>query len=110
MNRFDGSRINIWKQDPTVTGIGVRTVYLPNRVYSGPSDSQIVICGLPVLTPDTSGDFLFLPPGQKIVEDIYNPPVITMDEQNFDSAHTYAVVRQVITMFERVLRVRIKWY
>lgn len=104
-----GSRINIWKQDPTVTAVGVRTVYLPKDVYRGPSDSQITIKGLPELEPDASGDFLYPVPVQSIVEDIYNPPEVTAEEQRFDAAHTFAIVRKVLTMYERVLGITMKW-
>lgn len=104
-----GARINIWKQDPTVTSVGVRTVFLHNNVYRGPSDSQIRICGLPELEPDSCGDFLYPVPRQSVVESIYTPPEITNEEQMFDAAHTYAVVRKVLTMYERVLGVKMKW-
>ena len=104
-----GSRINIWKQDPSVRGLGVRTTYIHNKVNPGPSDSQIAIKGLPTVYPDSNGDFLFPTPEPHIVEDIYNPPEITVVEQKFDAAHTYAVVRKVLTMYQRVLGREIKW-
>ena len=104
-----GSRINIWKQDPSVRGLGVRTTYIHNKVNPGPSDSQIAIKGLPTAYPDSNGDFLFPSPEPHIVEDIYNPPEITVVEQKFDAAHTYAVVRKVLTMYQRVLGREIKW-
>src|SRR3989337_1473231 len=104
-----GSRINIWKQDPSVRGLRVRTTYIHNKVNPGPSDSQIAIKGLPTAYPDSNGDFLFPSPEPHIVEDIYNPPEITVVEQQFDAAHTYAVVRKVLTMYQRVLGREIKW-
>jgi hypothetical protein len=104
-----GSRINIWKQDPTVREPGVRTTFVHNKVYAGPSDSQIAIKGFPPILPDINGDFLFPPPEQYIVEDIYNLPEISEEEQRFDAAHTYAVVRKVLTMYQRVLGRELKW-
>jgi hypothetical protein len=104
-----GSRINIWKQDPTVKELGVRTTFIHNKVDPGPSDPQIVIKGVPIVYPDSNGDFLFPTPVQYVVEDIYNPPKVTFEEKNFDAAHTYAVVRKVLIMFERVLGKKIKW-
>ncbi len=108
-NSFErGCRINIWRQDPTVK-TGVRTVFLPNDVFAGPSDSQIAIKGLPTSYPDENGDFLFPPPKQVIMKDLYNPPEITLEEQRFDAAHTYAVVKKVIIMYERALGKKIQW-
>lgn len=104
-----GSRINIWKQDPSVKELGVRTTFVHNRVDPGPCDSQIIIKGLPLVYPDSNGDFLFPTPDQYVVGDIYNPPTITFLEKSFDAAHTYAIVRKVLIMYERVLGKRIKW-
>ncbi len=104
-----GSRINIWKQDPTVKELGVRTTFVHNKVDAGPGDSQIVIKGVPIIYPDSNGDFLFPTPVQYVVEDINKPPKVTFEEKNFDAAHTYAVVRKVLIMFERVLGKKIKW-
>lgn len=88
-----GSRTRIWKQDPSVAGIATRDVYVHTRVESGPRDSQIKIDGLPSVTPDTNGDFLFDP----------------SSEEAFDAVHTYTVVRQVLTMYQRVLGEKMKW-
>jgi hypothetical protein len=104
-----GSRINIWKQDPTVREPGVRTTFVPNKVYAGPSDSQIAIKGFAPILPDVNGDFLFPPSAQYIVEDLYNLPEVSEAEQRFDAAHTYAVVRKVLTMYQRVLGRELKW-
>lgn len=104
-----GSRINIWKQDPTVREPGVRTTFVHNKVYAGPSDSQIAIKGFAPILPDVNGDFLFPPPGHYIVEDLYNLPEISEAEQRFDAAHTYAVVRKVLTMYQRVLGRELQW-
>lgn len=104
-----GSRINIWKQDPTVQSLGVRTTFIHSKVNSGPGDSQITIKGLPYLSPDSNGDFLITPPAQYVVEDVHKPPVISVEEQRFDAAHTYATVRKVLTMYQRILGRELKW-
>lgn len=108
-DHITGSRINIWKQDPTVKELGVRTTFIHNKVDPGPSDSQIVIKGVPIVYPDLNGDFLFPTPVQHVVEDINNPPKVTFEEKKFDAAHCYAVVRKVLIMFERVLGKKIQW-
>jgi hypothetical protein len=89
-----GSRMRIWKQDPSVTGIELpRTVYIHTLVDDGPKDSQIAIKGLPPVVPDVNRDFLINP----------------SSEEAFDAVHTYAVVRQVLTMYQRVLGEKLNW-
>ena len=81
-----GHRCLIYKQDPSVTALGARTVYIPTVVLNGPADTRIRI-ELPGVTPvarNVGGDFVF---------DAGTP--------QFDCAHTFAVVRQAITMYER---------
>ncbi len=88
-----GARMKIWKQDPTVGELGIRKVYIHTKVNPGPRDSQIKIEGVPVLYPDVNGDFLFE----------------SNNNEAIDAAHTYAVVRQVLTMYQRVLGEKMKW-
>lgn len=88
-----GSRTRIWKQDPSVAGIKVRTVYLHTDIHEGPSDSQIRISGLPMVSGDVDGDFLFEP----------------SSVDAFDATHTYTVVRLVLTMYQRLLGRKIGW-
>jgi len=88
-----GSKVKIWKQDPTVKPIGVRTSYIHTKVEDGPKDSEIEIEGMPTVIGNSDNDFLFLPEE--------NP-------KEFDAVHTYAVVRQVLTMYKRALK-RIKY-
>lgn len=90
-----GSRTRIWKQDPSVTGLAIpRDVYIHAPVKEGPSDSQIAIGGLLPVTPDLNQDFLIDP---------------TSDEKAFDAVHTYTIVRQVLTMYQRVLDRKLQW-
>jgi hypothetical protein len=90
-----GSRTRIWKQDPSVKELALpRDVYIHAQVKEGPSDSQIVIRGLAPVTPDLNQDFLIDP---------------ASDEKAFDAVHTYTIVRQVLTMYQRVLDRKIQW-
>jgi hypothetical protein len=90
-----GSRTRIWKQDPSVTGLAIpRDVYIHAQVNEGPSDSQIVIRGLVPVTPDLNRDFLIDP---------------ASDQKAFDAVHTYTIVRQVLTMYQRVLDKKLQW-
>lgn len=81
-----GARVLIWKQDPLVQEIGVRKAFLPSRVFAGPQDARMKIQGLPEVTPNVFGDLIIDP---------------VADPQGFDAVHTFAVVRQALTMYER---------
>ncbi|OKH54609.1 hypothetical protein NIES2101_07325 [Calothrix sp. HK-06] len=90
-----GSRLRIWKQDPSVKGIDTpRTIYVHTQVNDGPSDSQITIQGIPSVPADLNRDFLL-------------EPAANVDA--FDAVHTYAIVRQVLTMYQRVLGKKMDW-
>jgi hypothetical protein len=80
-----GARVLIWKQDPTIGEIGVRKAFLPSRVFAGPKDSRIKIDGLPTVAPNIFGDLIVQP----------------VDVDAFDAVHTFAIVRQTLTLFER---------
>lgn len=82
-----GSRFYIWKQDPSVRALGRRLTYIPNLVLNGPRDARINT-QLPGTTPVTrswTGDFLY---GGSTAEG--------------DCAHAFAVVRQTLSMYERL--------
>ncbi len=83
-----GARVLIWKQDPSVTEIGTRKAYLPGIVLSGPRDARITsgAPGIAAVSPNAFGDFIMQP-----------------DTDQFDAVHTFAVVRQTLTMFQRSL-------
>ncbi|MFB2772750.1 hypothetical protein ACE1AT_26280 [Pelatocladus sp. BLCC-F211] len=90
-----GSRMRIWKQDPSVKGLELpRTVYIHTQVNDGPSDSQIAIQGIASVAADLNRDFLL-------------DPAANMEA--FDAVHTYTIVRQVLTMFQRVLNKKLDW-
>ena len=79
-----GARVLMWKQDPSVGEIGIRKAYLPNHVFAGPSDSRVRIEGLPAVVPNAFGDLIATP-----------------GTEAFDAIHTFAVVRETLTMYQR---------
>jgi hypothetical protein len=83
-----GARVLMWKQDPSVTEIGTRKAFLPGVVLAGPRDARITIGdpGMPAVEPNAFGDFVTMP-----------------DTPQFDAVHTFAVVRQTLTMYQRAL-------
>lgn len=88
-----GSRMRIWKQDPSVGGLGTRTVYVHGTVEVGPRDSQIEMRVDPPVAPGTNGDFLVDPASHAA----------------FDAVHTFAVVRETLTMYQRALKRKLHW-
>jgi hypothetical protein len=83
-----GARVLMWKQDPSVTEIGTRKAFLPGLVLAGPRDARIEVKdpGIPAVEPNAFGDFVTMP-----------------DTPQFDAVHTFAVVRQTLTMYQRAL-------
>ncbi|TFW34200.1 hypothetical protein [Massilia horti] len=82
-----GARVLMWKQDPSVTELGIRKVFLPGIVLAGPRDARIVSGdGIDPVAPNAFGDFVTMP-----------------DTPQFDAVHTFAVVRQTLTMYQRAL-------
>jgi hypothetical protein len=75
----------MWKQDPTVAEIGIRKAFLPGNVLAGPRDARITVQGVPLVSPNTLGDLVVSP----------------ADASAFDAVHTFAVVRQTLTMYQR---------
>ncbi len=82
-----GSRFIIWKQDPTVGALGRRLTYIPRLIFNGPRDARIntVLPGTTPVIRNSNGDFIFAGATPEA-----------------DCAHTFAVVRQTLTMYERV--------
>jgi hypothetical protein len=82
-----GARVLMWKQDPSVSEIGTRKAFLPGIVLAGPRDARIISGdGIESVAPNAFGDFVTMP----------NTP-------QFDAVHTFAVVRQTLTMYQRAL-------
>ena len=85
-----GTRVLMWKQDPSVREIGARKVYLPGLVLAGPRDARVMFGqpGISPVSPNAFGDFVTMP-----------------GTPQFDAVHTYAVVRQTLTMYQRALAI-----
>lgn len=81
-----GSRVLIWKQDPTVDEMGIREAFIPGLIVEGPKDSRIETKGIPAVSPNAMGDFIQTP-----------------GTDAFDAVHTFSVVRQSLTMYQRSL-------
>ena len=75
---MQGSKVRLWKQDPSVNAIGVRTAFIHTAVRSGPQDDEIQILGVPQASANSNHDYLFDPEENPL---------------EFDAVHTYAVVR-----------------
>lgn len=92
--RGEGSRVNVYKQDPTVKTIGHRQLWVLERVRPGPSTRLVTTKGMQsdYGPTDTSNNYL------------YNPAI---NQEAFDSVHTLAVVNHVHWMYRRALK-RIK--
>lgn len=84
---LQGSRFLTWKQDPSVGEPGLRVRYLPTYVLNGPKDGRITteLAGTTPVTKNAQGDFIF--------------PV---GSPELDCAHTFAVVRDTLTLYQRV--------
>jgi len=83
-----GARVLVWKQDPSVAEIGTRKAFLPGIVLAGPRDARIASGspGIAPVAPNAFGDFVTAP-----------------GTAQFDAVHTFAVVRQTLTMYQRAL-------
>jgi len=83
-----GARVLMWKQDPSVLDMGTRKAFLPGIVLAGPRDARIASGdpGISPVEPNAFGDFVTMP-----------------DTPQFDAVHTFAVVRQTLTMYQRAL-------
>jgi len=83
-----GSKVKIWKQDPSVDSIGIRSTYIYTQVETGPSDQDIILQGMPRVVANVNNDFIFYPEENPL---------------EFDAIHTFTIVRQVLTMLRRAL-------
>ncbi|MEC5164113.1 hypothetical protein ACFDR9_003573 [Janthinobacterium sp. CG_23.3] len=83
-----GSRVLIWKQDPAVSDLGTRKVFLPGLVLQGPRDARVTFGepGIAPVNPNAFGDF-----------------VVSPNTDQFDAIHTFAVVRLTLSMYQRAL-------
>ncbi len=83
-----GSKVKIWKQDPSVLNIGIRSSYISSEIQNGPKDNDIILQGMPLVVSNADKDFIFYPEENPL---------------EFDAVHTFTIVRQVLTMLRRAL-------
>jgi len=83
-----GSKVKIWKQDPSVESIGIRSSYISTEIQNGPADQDIILQGMPHVVGNADKDFIFYPEENPL---------------EFDAVHTFTIVRQVLTMLRRAL-------
>ncbi len=87
-----GARVLMWKQDPSVQEIGIRKSFLPGHIFAGPHDARLNTQGLPTVTPNVFDDLIETP-----------------GTDAFDAVHTFAVVRETLTMYQRALGTAVLW-
>lgn len=87
-----GARVLMWNFNSSADRIKLRKTYLPSYVFAGPKDARIAIKGLPAVCPNVMGDLIESP-----------------GTDAFDSVHTFAVVRQTLTMFQRLMSNAVPW-
>jgi len=76
-----GSKVKIWKQDPSVQSIGIRSSYISSEIQNGPADQDIILQGMPHVVGNADKDFIFYPEENPL---------------EFDAVHTFTIVRQVL--------------
>ncbi len=89
-----GSRVMIWKQDPSVAALGRRLAFLPGLIANGPQDSRAET-SFPGTTPvvrNVNGDFIF--------------PTFSAES---DCVHTYSVVVMALRMWHQSRGQAIPW-
>ena len=82
------SRARVWKREPSLVPSGIRTTFIPSGILDGPRDSQIEVVGLQTVQCDKNQDFI-IDPKENV--------------EAFDGVHTFVLVRQVMTMYQRAL-------
>jgi hypothetical protein len=81
-----GARVLQWQWSPGLAENVIRPAFLPGHILPGPKDARITIDGLPPVIPNVLGDLIAAP-----------------DTEAFDAIHTFAVVRQALTMFQHAM-------
>ncbi|CAG8558195.1 4448_t:CDS:2, partial [Scutellospora calospora] len=91
-----GTRVRIWKADPSVKKIGVRELHLPNPdITVGPSDSWFdVQANCPPIYPDPHGNFLLE------FEDTPSTIPESFSHTRFDAVHCYGVFNLLMSDLE----------
>ena len=83
---INGARVLMWKWDPVTGATSVRKAFLAGHILAGPRNARIAVQGVTPVIPNVLGDLIETP-----------------GTEAFDAVHTFAVVRQTLTMFQRAL-------
>eukprot|EP00760_Papus_ankaliazontas_P003430 PhM_4_TR11613/c0_g1_i1/m.9889 len=95
-----GVQAYVWKQDPAVTRIGIRKVFLPHDVVTGPKDDTVeVVLKLSEKDQDQLATGLVVPSNGNFLIDFEKDPFA------FDMVNCFAVVRSVVSMYQRDLQI-----
>lgn len=81
-----GARVLIWQWNPALGDTVVRSAFLPGHLLPGPRDARVAVEGIAPVIPNVLGDLIATP-----------------GSDAFDAIHSFAVVRQTLTMFQRAL-------
>jgi len=83
---FFGSRVMIWKQDPTVAALGRRLAFIPELILDGPQNARIgtTLAGTTPVVRQANGDFIF--------------PTFAPES---DCVHTFSVILQTLRMWQQ---------
>ncbi|CAI2169222.1 16287_t:CDS:2 [Funneliformis geosporum] len=89
-----GTRVNVWKADPSVKRIGIRELFLLNiDIKTGPTDSMFTTASsTKPIAPDKNGDFLLT------FEDTPSKVPESDNHVRFDVIHTFSTVRYVFNL------------
>jgi hypothetical protein len=87
-----GARVLMWNFNSTAENFKLRKTYLPSYVFAGPRDARILVKGMPEVCPNALGDLIESP-----------------GTDAFDCVHTFTVVRQTLTMFQRLMSNAVPW-
>ena len=85
-----GSKVGIYKQDPSVESVGYRIIWIPVDVIPGPRSDDVVILGMTRQ----------IGPSDRQNNYIYSPDT---SPEECDAVHTFTVVQSVMNMYRRAL-------
>lgn len=78
-------------QDPTVDGVGHRTLWIPFDVNAGPRSEDVVVLGMGKM----------FGPSDRTCNYMYDPELYP---EASDAVHTFAVVQRVMNMYRRAIK------
>lgn len=91
---FFGSRVMIWKQDPSVAALGRRLSFIPELILNGPQNARIdtALAGTTPVVRNVNGDFIF--------------PTLSTES---DCVHTFSVALLTLRMWQQTRGKVIPW-